>query len=112
MFLNNISLYSLPFIGIIFLVISLAYSKTIHFVTHQLSPKEKKHQSVNNDTNDSQNLHISIQVNPFENQQYSTVADDDDDDELIKSDLLTNFCETDLIELRLDDNDLTNEIDI
>lgn len=79
-------------------MISLTYSKTLRF----LSFKEKKHESVNNES--QKNLYVSIQVNPFENQQ-RILDDDDDDDELIKSDLTTNFCDNDLIELRLDDND-------
>jgi hypothetical protein len=103
MFLNNLSIYSIPFIGIIFLIISLTFSKTIRLFS---SPLSFKRPSVNTQTHDS---HISIQVNPFSQlndyQQRSIALSLDninDDDELIKSDLLTNFCENDSIELRLD----------
>jgi hypothetical protein len=124
MFLNNLSIYSIPFIGIIFLIISLTFSKTIHLFSYQLSRIEKKHQTVNNHTSDSQNSHVSIQVNLLsqidDNRQRTTTTTtlslDDDDDELIKSDISSNFCENDSIELRLDqdleyDNDQTNETD-
>ena len=62
MFFNNISMYSIPFIGIIFIIISLSFSKTIHLFSYQLSIKQEKCQSVNNHINDS---HITIQINPF-----------------------------------------------
>jgi len=87
--------------------------------THQLSTKEKTRQSVNN----SQNSHITIQVNPFsqldnyQEKQLIILSLDDDDDELIKLDTsASNFCENDSIELRLDqdleyDHDITNETD-
>jgi hypothetical protein len=117
MFLNNISIYTIPVIGILFVIISLTYSKTIHLFSYPLSRrKQEKHHSVNNHTNDS---HISIQVNPLSQlnnyQIKSTAISFDDDDDLIKLDTsASNFCETDSIELRLDqdleyDPDLTNE---
>jgi len=77
--------------------------------------KEKKHQCVNNHTNDSQNLHISIQVNPFSqlDNHSTTLPFEDDDDELIKSDISLNFCENDSIKLRLDqDLEYDNETNV
>jgi len=82
--------------------------------------KEKKRQSVNNHTNDSQNPHISIQVNPFsqldnhQQQHLTTIpVNVDDDDELIESDISLNFCENNSIELRLDqDVEYDNETNV
>ncbi len=123
MFLNDLSIYSIPFIGIIFLIITLTSSKKLF--KYQLSTKQKNCQSVNNQTNDTQNSQISIQVNPLSQlhpvnsyQEHSTTVTLDDDEELIKSDIssisASNFCENSSIELRLDqdleyDTDLTNE---
>ena len=88
MFPNNISIYTLPIIGVLFVLLSVTYSKTIHLFSYQLS---RKSSPVNTHSNDS---HIAIQVNPME-----TFNDDD----LIKSDVLsTNFGDNDWIELRLD----------
>lgn len=123
MFLNNISIYTIPVIGILFLIISLTYSKTIHLFSYSLSRRkqeeEEKYQSVNNHTNDDS--HISIQVNPLsqlDNHQIkSTIVpfndDDDDDDDLIIFDTsASNFCETKSIELRVDqDMEYDNEHD-
>jgi len=126
MFLNDLSISSIPFIGIIFLIITLSSSKTIRLFKYQLSTKQKNSQSINNQTNDTQNSQISIQVNPLSQldpvnsyqERSTTVPLDDDDEELIKSDIssisASNFCENSSIELRLDqdleyDNDLTNE---
>lgn len=99
MFLNNISIYTLPIIGILFALISITYSKTIHLFSYQLSQK-----SVNTPMNES---YISIQVNPLDSMNHfpSTLlaVDNDDDDDLIRSDMCTtNFGDNDSIELRLD----------
>lgn len=98
MFPNNISIYTLPIIGVLFAILSITYSKTIHLFSYQLS---RKSSSKNIHSNDSR---VSIQVNPVDEQTtLLTLNDDDDDDDLIKSDVLsTNFGDNDSIELRLD----------
>jgi hypothetical protein len=105
MFLNNISIYTIPVVGILFLIISLTYSKTIHAFSYRLSRRkqEEKYQPVNNQTNDDS--HISIQVNPlsqFDNHQIKSDDDDDDDDLIILDTSASNFCQTKSIKLRLD----------
>ncbi|CAF0898034.1 unnamed protein product [Adineta steineri] len=125
MFLNDLSIYSIPLIGVILLIIGMGSFKTINLFKYQSSTKRRKYQYIDNDKNNLQNSHVAIQVNPFSQlnnigsyQQYSTVLPLDDDDELIQSDIssisASIFCETSLIELRLDqdteyDNDLADE---
>ena len=104
--------YSIPIIGMIFLLISLSFSKTFSLLMHQLSIKRKNCQSVNHSANDSKNSYISIQVNPLpqltdvdSSQEKLATLPLDDDEELIKSDTTaiaaSNFCENHSIELRL-----------
>ena len=99
MFPNNISIYTLPIIGILFVLISITYSKTIHLFSYQLSQK-----SVNTPINDSS--YVSIQVNPLDsmsNYPTALLPFDNDDDDLIRPDVFTtNFGDDDSIELRLD----------
>lgn len=126
MFLNDLSIYFIPVIGIVVLIIAVSSSRTIRLFKYQLSTKQRKHQSTtNNHTNETQNPPISVQVNPFSqldhidsNKQQTTTLSLDDDEELIKSDIssisASNFCENSSIELRLEqdldyDNDLINE---
>jgi hypothetical protein len=91
-------MYSVPLIGILFIIIGLSFSKAISLFTYP----QKKRQSVN-DFHDS---HISIKINPFSklddidnSQQRPTVLSLDDDEELIS---VSTFCENNSIELRLD----------
>ncbi|CAF0734213.1 unnamed protein product [Rotaria sordida] len=109
-------------------MIKVGFSKTISLFTYTLFTNKQTSQSVNDHINNSTNLHISIQVNrlshfddvvSYEQQSTRLLLDDDDDDELIKLDMssivASNFCENNLIELRLDqdmeyDNDIANEI--
>ncbi|CAF0936274.1 unnamed protein product [Adineta steineri] len=111
--------------GVILLIIGMGSFKTINLFKYQSSTKRRKYQYIDNDKNNLQNSHVAIQVNPFSQlnnsgsyQQYSTILPLDDDDELIQSDIssisASIFCETSLIELRLDqdteyDNDLADE---
>lgn len=108
-------------------MISVSFSKTIGLFTYQLSDKEKNRQSLNdNNPNDSEHTHLSIELNPSPKsndvvvsyeEQY-TILPFDDDEELIKSDILSitasNFCQSHSIKLRLDqdvdyDTDILNE---
>ncbi|CAF0883932.1 unnamed protein product [Adineta steineri] len=111
--------------GVILLIIGMGSFKTISLFKYQSSTKRRRYQYIDNDKNNLQNSHVAIQVNPFSQlnnsgsyQQYSTILPLDDDDELIQSDIssisASIFCETSLIELRLDqdteyDNDLADE---
>ena len=130
MFLNDLSISFVSFVGIVFLVVAVTFSKNVRTFTAQLSSKRKKRYSA---SNDSTHPHIAIQVNPFaqlnesNNHRQRVLAiplDDgntgDDDDELILYDVASisamSFGETNAIELRLDqdlddddDRDLENE---
>jgi hypothetical protein len=101
-----------------FLIVSLTFSKTISIFTYQRSTRQRKRHSVNNDMNILHDSHILIQVNPLSrlddvdhSRQQSTTIPFDDDEELIKPDILSSFCENDLIELRLD-QDLEYDDDV
>lgn len=109
----------------IFLIISLTFSKLVTLFTYLSFTKRVTLQSVNNSPTNSKSLFVSIRLNPLVQidksdgcQQQSTRLSIDDDDELIQSDITSivasKFCNNDTIELRLDqdveyDNELTNE---
>jgi methionine salvage enolase-phosphatase E1 len=104
MFLDNLSTYSVPLIGIVFVIIGLSFSKTISLFTYQ---QKKQRQPVYHHMDKS---HVSIQINPFSqlddintSQQRLTTLTLDDDEELIKSDIssISSSCENSSIELRL-----------
>ncbi|UJR37360.1 hypothetical protein I4U23_030068 [Adineta vaga] len=109
MFLNDLSIYSIPVIGIIVLVIVIQSSKTISLFKNQLSTKSKKQQShINHLPNHICDFDMAIQVNNVDSYQLQSTALllDDEDEELIKSDSssisVTNFCDNSSIELCLD----------
>ncbi|CAF3586310.1 unnamed protein product [Rotaria socialis] len=121
MFLNNMSVYTIPYMRMIFLVISLTVSKVITLITYTLFTKHQDIQTVNDSASNSKSLFVSIRLNPltqiddFDGSQHqSTTLPINDDEELIKSDIpsivASNFCENDTIELRLDqDAEYENE---
>jgi hypothetical protein len=87
-------MYSIPFIGILFIMISLSLSNT----------RKKRRDSTDNNPS-----HITISMNPFSNDKYlpncTTISIEDDDEDLFQSDISSNFCDNDSIELRLDGDD-------
>jgi hypothetical protein len=87
-------MYSIPFIGILFIIISLSLSNT---------RKKRRH------SNDISPSYITISMHPFSNDQYIpnviSIPLQDDDEDLIQSDISSNFCDNDSIELRLDADD-------
>jgi len=85
-------MYSISFIGIILIIISLSLSNTRSMFT-----KRKRRYSIDNN---SKNSYITISMNPFPN--VTTIPLEDDDEDLIQCDISSNFCETDSIELRLE----------
>ncbi|CAF3336679.1 unnamed protein product [Rotaria socialis] len=115
------SVYTIPYMRMIFLVISLTVSKVITLITYTLFTKHQDIQTVNDSASNSKSLFVSIRLNPltqiddFDGSQHqSTTLPINDDEELIKSDIpsivASNFCENDTIELRLDqDAEYENE---
>ncbi|CAF0841455.1 unnamed protein product [Adineta ricciae] len=127
MFLNDLSIYSIPLIGILILLISISSSKTIHLFTYQLSSKSKKQLNATQSTTQTPNSHVAIPVSSHPQLDSVdcrsrpitlTLNDDDDDEDLIQSDIssisVTNFCDNSSIELRLDqdlgDDDEDNDL--
>lgn len=127
MFLNDLSIYSIPLIGIVILLISISSSKTIHLFTYQLSSKSKKQLNATQSTTQPSNSHVAIPVSSYpqsdsvdcRSRPVTLTLNDDDDDDLIQSDIssisVANFCDNSSIELRLDqdiddDDDEDNDL--
>ena len=112
MFLNNLVICSIPFVGIVFLLVGWTWSNRLT----RLSSKRKKRYSATNGIDSFSSGHVAIHVNPFSqlNDVHSyrqrtvlvTIDNTDDDEELIQSDLTSisalSYCEHGGIELRLD----------
>ena len=90
MFLDNLSIYSVPYLGVIFALLSVfSYKMT----RKQQSTTSSNKSSLTNSLDSSTTLII------------------DDDQELIQIDTIDEFCETTSIKLCLD-QDLESEMDI
>ncbi|CAF1273424.1 unnamed protein product [Rotaria magnacalcarata] len=111
-------MYSIPFIGIILVIAVLSLSNTRNMFTYQLHTKRKKRYSISYDRNDVKNSCIKIQMHPFshlDTNKYirnGTTIPIQDDEELIKPEILIEFSDNDIIELRLEqDFDSDNDGD-
>ena len=127
MFLNDLSISFVSFLGIVFLVVAVTFSRSVRAFAAQLPSRRKKRYSTSDTSIRPTHSHITIQVNPvaqLNNHRQRIAAmpldDDDNDDELILCDVASisalNFGENNAIELRLDqdpdyDGDLDNEPD-
>jgi hypothetical protein len=96
-------MYSIPFICII-LIIILGLSNTRGVFTYQLHAKRKRRHS--------KNSYKTIPMNPSVKYIPNVITIPlEDDEELMQSDISSNFCDNDLIELRLK-QDLDSDNDI
>jgi hypothetical protein len=99
MFFNNISIYSIPFIGIL-LIILLGLSNPRGMLTYQLHAKRKRRHS--------QNSFATIPITPVVKYIPNlTRIPLEDDEELMKSEIASKFC---TIELRVE-QDLDSDND-
>lgn len=128
MFLNDLSIYSIPLIGIVVLVLALRSSRSVSSLKQQLSSKSRSQRHVSDDDDCTLNPHVSIDISPLAKSNHiehyrsrmvtlSPLDDDDDDEELIGADIssirASNFGENNSIELRVNqdvdyDNDLVD----
>lgn len=122
MLFDNVSIYSMPFVGVLLILLILSLSNHHRMFTYQLYAKRKKRYSMTNDTTiNFKNSHAKIHMNPFnlDTMKYirnGTVIPLQDDEELIKSEVIVKFPENGSIELRLEqdfdsDNDSDEEND-
>ena len=97
MFFNSLSMYSIPFICIL-LIIVLGLSNTRNMFNYPLHTRRKRRCSQS----------LSTRIAPMLNITKIPLEDDED---LMKSDVILNFCETNSIELRLEaDLDSDNDV--
>ncbi len=106
---------SIPIIGIL-LIVFIGLSNTRDLFIRQLYTKQKKRHSLNINANDS---YLTIRMSAFSNLDGSkyipnvTAIPLEDDEELMKCDIVSNFCDNDSIELRLDqDVEYDNETNV
>ncbi|CAF1032050.1 unnamed protein product [Adineta steineri] len=109
---------SIPFIGIL-LILIFGLSNTRYMFSYYLSGKRKKRHSINITTNNLHNSFLTIQMHSILNNidnpkcipNVTTIISLEDDEELMKCDISSNFCDSDTIELRLEqDLDSDNEL--
>jgi hypothetical protein len=90
MFFNSISIYSIPFLCIILILIIGLSNHTQNIFQYQFNAKRKRRHS--------KNSYTTIPINPI----VITRIPLEDDEEFMKSDISSSFCENNSIELRLE----------